>query len=454
MKPRILTALFLAFSCYALAVCCAARASGLATADDIRSSLATYVQAYPHAAVVVGVVDGNNTRVFVASGTAVKGVIDEYSQFQIGSITKTFTATLLAEMVQAGEVALDDPISKYLPAGVSASSFGGKPITLRSLAEQNSGLPRLANNMRPADPKNPYADYSTTQLYEFLSHYQLPRAPGAQFEYSNLGVTLLGQLLANRKHTSYAKLLSARVLRQLGMAHTTVIGNSTTRARLVRGYTTGGSPQPPWDFGELGAAGSIESDLHDMLVYLRANMSAPDGKLGAAMALAQRPARPVGLDGALQIGLIWITNTRSGITWHNGETGGYHGFIGFDRAARHGVVVLANVADMDVDQIALHVLAPYVAAPQPPNAASTEPSPYSGRYVFSPAFTITVFRIHGQLYAQGTGQQPLPLVGVSGDVFAVRGVDARITFEVDASGVATALTLHQNGLDQHATKSP
>jgi len=349
---------------------------------------------------------------------------------------------------------LDDPISKYLPKAVTAPSFDGKPITLRSLAEQNSGLPRLPSNLHPADPTNPYAGYTPMQLYDFLSHYRLTQSPGAQYEYSNLGVTLLGQLLANREHTSYAELLSARVLRPLGMLHTVVIGNSTTRARLVPGYATDGSSQPPWDFGELGAAGSIESDLHDMLIYLKANMAAPTGKLGAAMALAQKPAAPIGLNGALQIGLIWMTNTHSGITWHNGETGGYHTFIGFDRAGQHGIVVLANVADMDVDQIGVHVLAPYVPAPHPRDPASEESSPYSGRYAFSPAFAITVFQMHGQLYAQGTGQQPLPLARVSGSIFAAQGVDARITFDVDASGVAKALTLHQDGLDQHALKSP
>jgi D-alanyl-D-alanine-carboxypeptidase/D-alanyl-D-alanine-endopeptidase len=454
MTARTLATLSLGLLCAVVAASCSVRASGIASPGDIRSSLATYVQAYPHAVVVVGVIDANNTKIYTASSPSVKGTTDEYSEFQIGSITKTFTATLLAQMILSGAVTLDDPISKFLPKGVTAPSFDGKSITLRALAEQNSGLPRLPSNMHPADPADPYADYTTAKLYDFLSNYRLTQAPGAQYEYSNLGVTLLGQLLANREHTSYANLLSERVLRPLGMMQTTVATSSAFRERLVPGYAADGSPQPAWTFGELGAAGAIESNLHDMLIYLRANMLAPNGTLGRAMALAQKPVAPIDSTGLRQIGLVWMTNSRSGITWHNGETGGYHSFIGFNPGNRRGVVVLANVADMDVDRLAVHVLAPYVPAPHPLGGGSKEPSPYSGRYAFSPAFAITVFQVNEQLYAQGTGQQPLALTRMSSNTFAVQGVDARITFDVDANGVATALTLHQNGLDQHALKSP
>lgn len=238
------------------------------------------------------------------------------------------------------------------------------------------------------------------------------------------------------------------------MMQTVVTGNAASRATLEPGYASDGSVQQAWDFEALGAAGSIESTMHDMLIYLQANLAAPKGPLGTAMSLAQEPQAPVGSNGVTRIGLIWMTNTRSGITWHNGQTGGYHSFIGFDPAAQHGVVLLANVADMDLDLVGTHVLAPYIPAPQPLGAAATEASPYSGRYPLSPSFIITIYKTHGQLYAQATNQQPFPLMPVSGHVFAVRGVDAQITFEVDSSGIATALTLHQNGIDQRAVKSP
>src|SRR5204862_268966 len=108
--------------------------------------------------------------------------------FEIGSMTKTFTATNLADMVARGEVRLDDPVAKYLPDSAHVPSRNGKQITLVDLAIQSSGLPRLPSNLAPRDPGNPYADYSVQQLYAFLAAYQLTRDIGATSEYSNLGV--------------------------------------------------------------------------------------------------------------------------------------------------------------------------------------------------------------------------------------------------------------------------
>jgi D-alanyl-D-alanine-carboxypeptidase/D-alanyl-D-alanine-endopeptidase len=428
---------------------CNAVAAAIATPDDIRQSLANYVGAHSYGAVVIGVIDNGKTSVYTLVGTNAKPV-HERSTFQIGSVTKTFTATALASMVNAGEVSLNDPISKYLPPGVKAPSFNGKQITLLNLAEQNSGLPRLPDNLPEANPMNPYADYSPALLANFLSNYKLTRAPGAQYEYSNLGVGLLGDLLAARAHTTYAELVEHRVLRPLGMTHTVVIGSPATRSLLVPGYAPDGTPEPAWDLGELAAAGSIESSLHDMLLYLHANMSPPKTALGKAMALAQEPRYPIGPNGILKIGLVWNTNSNSGITWHNGETGGYHSFIGWDPQG-HGVVLLANVADADLDTLAVHILAPLLVPA--PVARVLEPSPYAGVYPLTPAFSITVFKSGGKLFVQGTAQPAIEIALVSDQTYAVQGVDARVTFDVDAKGNVTGSTLRQNGVDQHATKT-
>lgn len=435
-------------------LCGNATGAPLASAADIRAALAAYVAGYPHAEVIVGVVEGDQTAVYAANGAAA-GSPDERTIFQIGSITKTFTATLLSQMVQSGQVALDDPISKYLPPGVSAPSYGGKPITLLTLAEQTSGLPRMPPNLTPQSMSNPYAAYTAKELFAALPQTHLTRAPGAEYEYSNYAVTLLGQLLADRARSSYADLIATRILRPLHMNDTTVVGTQASRVMLAPGYAADGTPEPAWDFGALGAAGSIESDMHDMLIYLKANLAAPAGVLGPAMANAQLPRVASGLNGIMRIGLIWQTNVRSGITWHNGQTGGYHSFIGFDRRARHGVVVLTNVSDMNVDQLAVHVLAPYIPAPAPPaSAAPKEPSPYNGVYPLSSSFAITIFKSGGKLYAQATAQPAFELTASGPNAYRTIGVDALITFDVDAKGNATGLTLHQNGLDQHADRTP
>jgi len=149
--------------------------------------------------IVVGVIEPEGRRV-VAHGSAGAGTerpLDGDTLFEIGSVTKVFTALLLADLTEDGKVGLDDPVESHLPSGVNVPERGG-PITLRELALHHSGLPRLPTNMNPADPANPYADYSVEQLYAFLSGHELARDVGAQYEYSNLGYGLLGHALTSR----------------------------------------------------------------------------------------------------------------------------------------------------------------------------------------------------------------------------------------------------------------
>jgi CubicO group peptidase (beta-lactamase class C family) len=128
------------------------------------------------AGIVAGVVFGDGSRRVVAYGDAGGGRrLDRRSVFEIGSITKTFTGTLLADMAERGEVRLTDPVASLLPSEVMVPSRGGRQITLLDLSTQTSGLPRLPTNLAFIDPANPYADYSVEQLYAFLSGYTLTR---------------------------------------------------------------------------------------------------------------------------------------------------------------------------------------------------------------------------------------------------------------------------------------
>src|SRR4029078_9399783 len=149
----------------------------------------------------------------VAYGTSdVPGLpLDANTVFEIGSLTKTFTATILADMVLRGEVALDDPAQKYLPASVKVPSRNGRQITLLDLATHTSGLPKIPANLKQTDPQNPYASYSVQDLYDYLTSYTLTRDPGARFEYSNTGVGLLGHILSLKANKSYEDLVIERV---------------------------------------------------------------------------------------------------------------------------------------------------------------------------------------------------------------------------------------------------
>lgn len=316
------------------------------------------------AGIVVGTLDAGGKRRVVAYGaggpTGSTGVtpLDGNSVLEIGSVTKVFTGTLLASMVARGDVRLDDPVAKYLPATVKVPERGGKQITLLDLATQSSGLPRLPSNLRPKDATNPYADYSEAQMYEFLSGYTLPRDIGSRYEYSNLGMGLLGHALARRAGKSYEALVTERILQPLGMSDTRVTLTPAMRARLTPGHDMAGKPVANWDLPTLAGAGALRSTVNDMLTFLAANVATGAGPLSMVMPQARLSRHPTD-NPNLSIGLAWHLLKGPGreIVWHNGGTGGYHSFIAFDPAARTGVVVLSN-SSSDIDDIGLHLIEP------------------------------------------------------------------------------------------------
>src|SRR6266404_338219 len=320
-----------------------AAAERLAPDAEVLAILKERVESKRSAGIVVGILDEGGRRV-VACGNAGSAdkPLDGNSLFEIGSITKVFTSSLLAEMVRRGEVRLEDPASKYLPDSARLPSRNGKGITLLDLATQTSGLPRLPGNLAPKDPKNPYADYTVEQLYDFLSHYTLTRDIGEKYEYSNLGVGLLGHILARKAGMSYEELVTKRILEPLGMKDTGITLSAPMRARLAPGHDAGGAPVGNWDVPVLAGAGALRSTANDMLKFLAANLDAGDGPLPSALRETHKARRPTGMP-QLEIGLGWHIFHRfdNDLVWHNGGTGGYHSWIGFLAARRVGVVVLS-----------------------------------------------------------------------------------------------------------------
>ncbi|GJG85228.1 hypothetical protein tb265_04090 [Gemmatimonadetes bacterium T265] len=415
------------------------------------------------AGIVVGLLEPDGRTRVLAYGDPGPGrpPLDGHSVFEIGSVTKVFTATVLAEMVQEGKVRLDDPAQRYLPPNVRMPARSGRAITLESLAEQNSGLPRLPDNLHPADPANPYADYSVQQLYDFLSRYTLPRDPGAQFEYSNLGVGLLGHLLSRAARESYEAMERERVWAPLGMTHTAITLTSWMQAHLALGHDEQGRVVANWDLPTLAGAGAIRSTTDDMLKFVDANLHPERGTLQRAMAFARAERAPAG---AMSIGLNWLVVHAGAdtIVWHNGGTGGYRTFVGFEPSRRTGVVVMTNSGGAGADDLGMHLLdpaLPLAPAPSPPKqrtAVAVSPdvlARYVGNYRLAPQFTIDVTVKDGALYVHPTDQPTLRLWAESETEFFLKEVDAQITFVRDARGNATGLVLHQNGQDAPAPKA-
>jgi len=398
--------------------------------DDV----APYVAPMPGVGIVVATIDGERSEVR-SFGTDLGGE----SSFEIGSITKTFTATLFADMVVHHEVSPDDPIERYLPAGARAPTFGEQHITLLDLATQTSGLPRLPTNLAPANANDPYADYDETKLLAFLGSYALPRAPGATFEYSNLGVGLLGYLLARRLGVDYATAVRTRVLEPLGMTHT-VIAEAGRPPGGMAGHDADGEPVSNWTFGALAGAGAVVSTPDDMLRFARANLDETGGPLAAAMALAHRPLRDAG--NGTRVGYAWLTQP-DGVVWHNGGTAGFRSFIGLAPAQQRAVVVLADGFVDAVDGIGMHVLDPNLPLPAPPQPDAPVTAEvlarYVGRYRFSDGSTGTVTQdARGLIVAFDIPKFRARLHARADDRFAIRTPAIDVTFSADGETMSVA----------------
>lgn len=427
----------------------------------VRSILAARVEAGQATGLVVGLLENGETRIvtFGKSGGPGERPLDSATVFEIGSVTKVFTTTLLADMVRRGELRLDQPVAELLPNSVKVPARGDTLITLLDLATQHSGLPRLPSNLAPKEPTNPYSDYTVERLYDFLSHHALMRAPGTAYEYSNLGMGLLGHALALRAGKPYEAALIERVLKPLGMNDTRITLTGDMKARLAAGHDPSGAVVGNWDFAALAGAGALRSTAADMLRFVAANLDSNDTPISADLRETHRPRHPAGSPN-VSIGLAWhlLNSFGAEIVMHNGGTGGYRSFIGYDPAMRLGVVLLSNSSG-DVDDIALHLLSPKLPLKQVVKRTEVKLDPARldalvGRYGLAPTFVLTVTHEGEGLFIQATGQSKLQVFAETDSTFFYKAVEAQVSFTRDATGKATQIVLHQNGRDLPGPRLP
>jgi len=230
--------------------------------------------------IIIGIVNPKGTD-YYDYGTATiagKEKLNEDTIFEIGSITKVFTALLLVDMAERDEVNLDDPIEKYLPGSIRVPTYNGQRITLSQLAIHTSGLPMNPNNMTVDNPSNPFSDYSVKRMYDFISNYKLQRNPGTRFEYSNYGFGLLGHILALHGKTTYEGLVKQRITDKLGMADTLITPNPKMQRCFAKGYS-GVVEVPHHEYLSLKGSAALRSTARDMLIFLAANMGLENSSL-------------------------------------------------------------------------------------------------------------------------------------------------------------------------------
>jgi D-alanyl-D-alanine-carboxypeptidase/D-alanyl-D-alanine-endopeptidase len=435
--------------------------------QDVKDNIKLRVDNGQHPGIVVGMIDGDQIVYYSYGVKSLPGkdTVDERTVFEIGSISKTFTGILLADQVVKKKMSIDDPLQKYLPQGVTAPTRNGASIKLVNLSNHTSALPRLPGNLKPANPSNPYADYSETQLYDFLKSYELTRDIGSQYEYSNYAVGLLGHVLATQQRTTYEALMVEVIARPLGMEDTRIVFTPTMKKNLAMGYANGTQVEN-WDLTTLAGAGAIRSTAADMLKYVRANMGKTKSKLYPAMQLTHKHSRPEGT--VPMVGLGWhMSNAGTDeLIWHNGGTGGYRSFAGFVKGGTRGVVVLTN-STAGVDDIGMHLLSTSIplvdakasaanAGEQIQEVAVDEATleTYVGEYELVQGFILTVTRAGAQLNAQATGQGQFPVFAKSKNVFFYKVVVAQLTFNQNATGVVESVTLNQGGQQITGKKLP
>lgn len=335
---------------------------GAVTTTDLSAAVAATADrlARRRTGVVVGAVAGAAEAVTGRGDTGRGEAPGASSLFEIGSITKVFTALLLADGVVRGDWRLDTPVRDLLPAGAVVPDRDGVAITLEHLATHRSGLPRspagtrevLAGTVAMMRGRDPYAGLGVEQFHAWLATTRLRRVPGTgKPAYSNAGFGLLGNALAHAAGATYAELVRDRVCRPLELADTVMTGTATPDhdARTVLGHRGRGKAADPWPLPGIPGAGALRSTVTDMLRFVRTQLDPAGSPLEEAIRLTQQP------HGDGSTGLGWQRPTKPGLMlWHNGGTGGFRSFAGLLPSSGAGVVVLANQARMvDLGAISL-----------------------------------------------------------------------------------------------------
>lgn len=417
---------------------------------NIQKLLQEYIEDSGAVGASAAIIDHGNISFYMHGKKSISGnaPISENTVFEIGSITKVFTSLLLVEMAANGEVQLDDPVEMYLP-GRKVPELNGKKITLRHLATHTSGIPRLPDNYVPKDPSNPYQDYTIEHLFEFLESCTLTRSPGESFEYSNIGMGLLGHILSVRSGKSYEEMIKERISRKLNMPDTSISLSDDMAANFASGHHLSKAVSY-WDIPGLAGAGALHSTVKDMANFLVANMGG-DSPLHPLLGQCHKPQYSPMSGFAVGLGWMLSTSNRAELVWHNGGTGGFRSYLGFNPKLQRGVVILSNSSEDWPDEFGLVVLDPDYKPPVVDKSLSNNPqylNQFVGSYIATlpdglPAqqLTITVF---GKLLASMlSGGEVGMLYPESCGVFGVKGFpDGKVHFSFDEGGCITKVEAH------------
>jgi serine-type D-Ala-D-Ala carboxypeptidase/endopeptidase len=414
------------------------------TAQSIDEKIKQRVEFGETPGIVVGIYENGKTQ-YYSYGVAnlnTKEPVTSKTLFEIGSITKTFTTSMAAILSLEQKLNFADPAQKYLPAKMVLPERNGKAITLEHLATAHSGLPRMPLNFQPKDPSNPYIDYREEELTYFISNYELTRDPGSEYEYSNLGMGLLGYIVTRVNEKTYSTSLEQLITRPLKMNQTYINGQRTEKL-IASGYADN-MPMKAWTWDDqsvITGAGGIVSNAEDMMKFMIAQIN--PNPLSKPFALTHQPRAEAG---KMKIGYGWHIRDEN-IVWHNGGTGGFRSFAGFDKTKNKAIVILTN-STTGADDLGFHLLNDQFELKElkkPVKVEETLLKEYAGVYEIAPTFSITVTYENEALSIQATGQPKINIYAESETKFYLKVVNAQIEFKRNDSLIVDQLILYQNG---------
>jgi serine-type D-Ala-D-Ala carboxypeptidase/endopeptidase len=429
------------------------RAINLPNENEIRDLLSERIKALGAerggVGIVVGVIGPEGRRIISAGQRSVDDphVPDGNTVFEIGSITKVFTALLLAEMAEENELAVNDPVTKYLPNVFKVPTRNGKAISLLDLATHMSGLPFMPNESA-ASSDSEANKFSVADLRHFIGHCELHSDIGAKWEYSNIGYWLLSEALAGRGGVNYETLVHKRVIAPLNLTNTAFALTPKMKTNFAAGHNAVLQASPAIStlpiYSIMPAAGGLYSTANDLLKLLAVAMDYDRSSLDRAMRLTWNTRRPMSRDGFEQA-LAWtvIRDENDLLLAHDGGTFGYASSIAWDPARRAGVVVLSNQVT-NVADIARHLLRPKFQLEKPIVTKRTEVTlnpatfdTYVGNYEAVEEGIFEIGRENDSLTIRSPAEWGLPkfrLHPESRQDFFVAELPMRVAFQFESDG--------------------
>jgi len=329
---------------------------------DIDSMLHEQVKIFFKKAKAPGLIIGisqNEEKKYYSYGyadSASQKAFNSETVFEIGSITKTFTANLLFQLNTQKILDVQKSILTYLPSNFGNDSVLQK-ITPADIASQSSGLPRLPSNLdkiKEYTLMQPYQFYTREYLYPFLK--TLKKVNPGRYEYSNLGFGLLSTIEENVTATSFESLLNKYIFQALRMDNS-YIDARKNKTDTATGYFYG-KPAPYWNFDCLAGAGAIKSTAGDILKYLEAHIAYKNENFSAAVQKITQPVKPVASNMQICFGWHSFEDLKHRVFWHNGGTYGFSTFAAFEPHTKTSVVLAANATgdNAALDKLAVDLL--------------------------------------------------------------------------------------------------